>query len=527
MPPYTLIIAGCIFLLSFTYVVTSTHHILWHDINSSPPLYAPHLSSIPNPEPLSSDELNQLIPERLLKSQQKIVVHPKSITKPFVPPKAEDNLPPKPVKRIQSDKPAMTIPEIQATFHTFLVDLHEMGIKNKQSTPEQIWEAYHKLTYETLYQWDKEYLSRMPERRSDDSIFMSIASYRDENCLDTITNAYVKASNPQHLYIGLVQQNCVEKCRSGVLEGGRMEDIAPDDDCAKLFCESEVGQPHCEAGRVRTLLVNETESLGPYAARFFASKLWHGEPWYMQIDSHMTFANDWDSKSVSMLQKAPSNKPVLTHYPPPHTQKLNGQIGTRICNPLFADSDIEDQIVRLAGSENFDKKNVGIPRFAPFVAAGYYVAHAEFLSEVPFDPFLPWIFMGEEISMSARLWTAGYDLFSPNESVMGHIYVRRHKPKFWETFGRVFRHGLHNSVQLLVLKRVKHTLGYPENKKDLMRPKSLLTAIDEYGMGSARPLDDYMSLAGLNVKEKKVTVAKWCHEGVPPPGFSSFDHLYK
>jgi hypothetical protein len=41
--------------------------------------------------------------------------------------------------------------------------------------------------------------------------------------------------------------------------------------------------------------------------------------------------------------------------------------------------------------------------------------------------------MGEEIIMSTRLWTSGYDIFSPSQSVVGHMYVRRHQPKFWET----------------------------------------------------------------------------------------------
>ena len=52
------------------------------------------------------------------------------------------------------------------------------------------------------------------------------------------------------------------------------------------------------------------------------------------------------------------------------------------------------------------------------------------------DPLLPWIFMGEEISMSARLWTAGYDIFAPPTNVLNHYYVRRHYPKFWESVNR-------------------------------------------------------------------------------------------
>lgn len=41
---------------------------------------------------------------------------------------------------------------------------------------------------------------------------------------------------------------------------------------------------------LRVLRINESESLGPAMARFFASKLWHGEAFYMQIDAHMFFA---------------------------------------------------------------------------------------------------------------------------------------------------------------------------------------------------------------------------------------------
>jgi len=75
----------------------------------------------------------------------------------------------------------------------------------------------------------------------------------------------------------------------------------------------------------------------------------------------------------------------------------------------------------LEGGGVWDDTQLEVPAFAPFTAAGYFVAHSDFLREVPFDPFLPWIFMGEEIIMSTRLWTSGYDIFSPTRSVVGHM----------------------------------------------------------------------------------------------------------
>jgi hypothetical protein len=74
-----------------------------------------------------------------------------------------------------------------------------------------------------------------------------------------------------------------------------------------------------------------------------------GESWFMQIDAHMTFARHWDSISIAMLKKAPSAKPVLSHYPPSHTQdldKMENRPGSRLCGPVFATSDLETQIIR-------------------------------------------------------------------------------------------------------------------------------------------------------------------------------------
>lgn len=67
---------------------------------------------------------------------------------------------------------------------------------------------------------------------------------------------------------------------------------------------------------MRLLSVREQESLGPCVARYFASKLWAGEQYFMQIDSHIWFAQNWDEKLRDMIVKAPSSKPVLSTYPP-------------------------------------------------------------------------------------------------------------------------------------------------------------------------------------------------------------------
>jgi [Skp1-protein]-hydroxyproline N-acetylglucosaminyltransferase len=446
----------------------------------------------------------------------------------------------------------MTLKEVLDFLQSFLKKMNSSNIKNKRANFHGIWAAYHELVVKYLYPWDQEYLRRMTPRREDGSVFLSVASYRDEFCPGTLNEAFSKARNPENLFVGLVQQNCEEKCRSGVLEGGKVEDVGADPDCYTLFCSSNEGKKYCNNDQIRLLKMKETESLGPYMARYFASKMWMGEQWYMQIDSHMTFAQDWDALSIEMLNNAPSDKPVISHYPPPHTADLvekSKVAAPRLCGPVFATSELEAQIIRLEGSYNYDSVKLSIPRFAPFVAAGYLVAHSDILREVPFDPFLPYIFMGEETILSARLWTSGYDIFSPTISLLGHHYVRNHKPKFWETVHRTFTNGVsavlsfhrgdivayltdyfslqvHNPLQMLVLNRVKYQLGYPESAKDMVKPKTLFTAVEQYSMGNVRELDDYLKIVGLNMTTKEVTYTAWCETGMPPPGLEKYDHLY-
>uniref|UniRef100_A0A6U5LLC7 Uncharacterized protein n=1 Tax=Corethron hystrix TaxID=216773 RepID=A0A6U5LLC7_9STRA len=284
-----------------------------------------------------------------------------------------------PAAERSSTKDPMTLDEVTSYLEKFLHELHRVFVERKHSNIWQIWESYEQLVEKTLYKWDQEYLQRMPPRREDGSIFLSLASYRDENCLNTITWAYEKSRNPEKLFVGLVQQNCDAGCHSGLLEDGKMIPAEPDEDCHKVFCESDLGRPHCEAGRVRALHVNETESLGPYAARYFGSKLWYGESWYMQIDAHMTFAQDWDASSLEMLHTAPSRKPIISHYPPPHTvnfTEAKEKAAARLCGPVFASSVLESQIIRLEGLAFYDRTLQKVPKFAPFAAAGYFVAHS-------------------------------------------------------------------------------------------------------------------------------------------------------
>ena len=51
-------------------------------------------------------------------------------------------------------------------------------------------------------------------------------------------------------------------------------------------------------------------------ARNLAQSLWRGEAYTLQVDSHMKFEPDWDSKLINMLETMPSKKPGITMNAP-------------------------------------------------------------------------------------------------------------------------------------------------------------------------------------------------------------------
>ncbi len=117
----------------------------------------------------------------------------------------------------------------------------------------------------------------------------------------------------------------------------------------------------------------------------------------------------------------------------------------------------------------------------PFVAAGFYFTLGSSIDEVPFDPHLPHLFAGEELLHSSRLWTHGWDFFTPTENIVFHHYDRVGKPKYWENIPEFFENQTRSLVKVRYLLGASTQLPVPE----------LLVDIDKYGMGNARSADEY------------------------------------
>jgi hypothetical protein len=319
-----------------------------------------------------------------------------------------------------------------------------------------------------------------------------LASFRDFLLGDTLKGAFDQAKNPDKLFIGAIVQNCFGlnpypgeegvQCRTGAQVVGKDEngkdktkvsDAPPDRNGIDEFCSSPEHKKYCDSGQIRVLYLHENASLGPAMARYYASKLWGGETYFVQVDSHLEFYEEWDQLYTNELKSTKSfPKSVLSSYPPGFQQENGGVLmnespGARLCTCEFSSYDVEAQIIRINSGIGYSGGEEH-PTQIPFIAAGFFFTPAAFLVDVPFgeeihcykrndliylvldlrkgneiitflifdltyiflfvdkprwiDPFMPWCFMGEEIMLSMRAWTHGWDIYAPRKNWIAHQY---------------------------------------------------------------------------------------------------------
>ena len=310
----------------------------------------------------------------------------------------------------------------------------------------------------------KQYLNMKEDPILSQHIFISIASYRDDLCFSTLNNIFSMASDPSRIYVGICQQN----------------------DTSDVDCMLE---NHTFAKHVRIVRLTSKEAQGPTYARYICSKLWQGEEYYLQIDAHMTFVKNWDRILIKTYKATNDSKAVLTYYPRSVSQThIEDSKVPRMCSSKWDKNGMIQIYARLTNAPK-------VPQISPYSAAGFMFANSMFLFEVPYDPYLPFLFQGEEILFSARLWTSGWNFYQPTSNIVTHYYLSdtENKNVFWKEHTKWYKDA---KLSIIRAKLILEILN--EIPSEL--PDFFIKEIDDYGLGNERSIDDYFHFAKIDIK---------------------------
>lgn len=299
-------------------------------------------------------------------------------------------------------------------------------------------------------------------------IFVSIAAYRDPETPHTLRDLFAKAAHPERIFAGVLWQ---------VVPG-------EDDDCIEIPASVMPAQ-------VRGLQVHPRESMGACWARHrILTELRGEEEFVLQIDSHMRFVQGWDEKLLAMWSLCGSARAVLSTYPVAYTPP--DVLGDPVIPVMTATKfNHRGVLMFLARSDDYQLRPPR-PLPNPFVSAGFLFAPARALDEVPYDPHL--YFIGEEVSLAARLWTHGWDAYTPNDVLIYHFYGRsKERPTHWTDNPDWAQRDE------ISLSRIRHLLGMQTSQD----PK-VLQDIDRFGLGKERTLAEYERYADVDLRRQVI-----------------------
>jgi hypothetical protein len=301
------------------------------------------------------------------------------------------------------------------------------------------------------------------------SIFVSIVSYRDTEILPTIESLMSTAKNPEDLVLGVVSQD----------EKRKHPDLS--------FIKNK-----------SYIKMDFREARGVGYARKLAMELYNGEDFFLQIDSHMRFAKNWDSKLKDMYRwcsvKEGTEKIVLSQFPAPYEIHTNGKEFYPKDHEELWDrpswSKVHNRDFGAWSAERQEMNDPSCPQPTHTLLAGYIFTTGKFVKDLPYDERIS--FMGEELCLAIRAYTRGWEFYAPNEMLVWHYYKRKRSPKIWD--------------QIDDMKRDHKWMQLEMNSKRIQ--KDILTGKEKgiYGIQNEERYRQYQEMIGIDFSEFYDTV---------------------
>lgn len=243
-----------------------------------------------------------------------------------------------------------------------------------------------------------------------DKIYVSVASYRDKELTDTVYFLLNRAKYPKNIFVSVFSQDNLHP---------KLENIF------NLFDVKDFSY--------EKIHFSEAKGVG-FARSKTQEKLSLDFKYYMQIDSHTRFIQDWDDILISEYKESQNfwKIPIIfSSYPIPYTYDKNGNeiiISTEKANIIEIK---KNESVETYKTNYYEKKINNFGELHAHFCAGFVFGLSEYILKVPYDKNI--YFNGEEHTMSIRFFCQGINIIAPKRSyVYHHYYGNKKRDKHWE-----------------------------------------------------------------------------------------------
>merc|ERR1712228_349823 len=262
-------------------------------------------------------------------------------------------------------------------------------------------------------------------------------------------------------------------------------------------------QRHPICGRMWQIKIareHYSDAKGPMYGRYRTELFFNNEDYFMQIDAHSRFVPYWDNICIDMFRRLNNSKAVFTTYPkaveydhdwtPPVPRSTDNVV-------VIPGSKMISNNHMFKHERGNDSPNPGKSVVAPFFAAGFSFQSGQRIVDVPSDPYLPYLFDGEEISQGIRMWTHGYDMVVPDRDIIYHIYSM--KMKKGETRHLFFELSIKDKYRKKAEYRILYLLKlFDKYCPHLTKYDVDLREMDKYSLGIERSIETFWKWVGMD-----------------------------
>lgn len=278
------------------------------------------------------------------------------------------------------------------------------------------------------------------------TIFVSIPSYRDKDCKNTIKEIFNKAIYPDRIYVGVFMQN-----------SSNSEEMCMYPSRSSSETHSKQLYP-VRQNQIRYLSTDFKNAKGPlYARKQIIDKLYQDETFFLMIDAHTIMRENWDVDMIRMLEilrlKHMIKNPILSSYPDTFAEyeKRDDIVTTNVlCNILNGHE--------YPVSTGAIKKPEGYFYKQFMIGGGGTFTYGRFFREIQIDPTLEYVFNGEEFYFAALAYTNGWDIYSMPYNCLYHMYRTNEKKTEegldWYADSDKVRNKEHEKASHILLKKL-------------------------------------------------------------------------
>lgn len=314
-------------------------------------------------------------------------------------------------------------------------------------------------------------------------IFIHLPAYREPELIPTIESALENARHPERLVFGICRQ------------------YNPEDKFDNL--DKYENNPQF---KIYHLHYEKAKGLA-YARAIINEELLDDEDFVLQLDSHHRFNKHFDTKLIKWYDQLvkDGHNPLICGYLP-YYDPFNDPEG-RIQEPWFSEPASfyphGTIFIRPTGFKD-DWKKFTKPVPARFISGHFCFGPNKWAKEIKHDTDI--YFAGEELNLTIRSYTHGYDLFHPHEVVIWHATMRTERAGIlaWDDNGKR-NNGSWIEQTTQARAKIRQLLGVEENGFDLTG----------YDIGTVRTVKDYEKYAGIHFAKK--SFQKYTQERSLPP----------